>query len=432
MLLVAGLLAPLAGCTTPAPAADPPGTSAPAPVTAPAPAADAATARATAVTALLDRWGAAARAGDVDAVAALLDPRADPAFAASERARTQVLGTLELTDLGYRIGDGLAPVVDPATTAALGADEVWAPPVELHYALAGADPRPTTRPVGLVVARRGASWALVSDTAVADRGRATWRGPWDFGPLLTRRGAAGGVVLAHPAQAAALELLGGALDTAVGAVTGFWGPGWSQQAAVWVAGSPDELRALVGGPVSNASAAVTTADSVDRAAGTATGQRVVISPAALDRLTPVTAGVLLRHELSHAATRARTSEQAPLWLLEGVAQYVGYRGTGTTVAVGAPRVAALVAEYGPPDQLPTDVDFASGPGVDVAYQLAWTFGAFVADTRGEDALRRLQAAVGVLVTPTEAELDAAVTPVLGAPLAPARAEWGGWLAARLG
>ena len=424
----------VAGCTTPAGSAaagagvSSTPTTATAPATPTAVAPDPAAGRAAAVTDLLERWAAALRRGDADAVAGLADPRADPAFVAAERARAAALAGVPLTDLGYRIGTDPTPVVDPALVRSLAADEVWAPPVELRYALAGADDRPTTRPVGLVVARRGSTWALVSDTAVADRGRTTWRGPWDFGPVITRPGAQGGLVVGHLAQADAVALLGDQLDTAVGAVADFWGGGFDGAVAVWVPGSAAERTALVGSTVDPAGAAVSTADAVDRAAGTATGQRITLDPAVLDRLTPAAAGVLLRHELSHAATRAVTSEGAPRWLLEGVAQHVGYRGTGTTVAAGAPTVAALTVANGPPDQLPDDLQLSTGPGVGIAYELAWTFAEFVADTRGEDVLRALHAAVGVLVTPTEAELDTALRPVLGVGAAQARAQWGAWLA----
>lgn len=426
------LAAAATACAAPAAAPPAPGPATSTAIPLPPDVDDGSTARAAAVTGLLTRWGDAARRGDADALAALADPAADPGFVTAERARAGVLATVPFTELTYVLGGDPAPVVDPALVRALDADEVWAPPVELRYALAGADPRPTSRPVGLVVARRGDTWALVSDTAVADRGRATWRGPWDFGPLVVRAGSAGGVVLGHPAQAAAVAELGAELDTAVPAVTDAWGPGWAQQAAVWVAGSDAELTALVGSPVPATSAAVTTADAVDRGAGTATGQRVVVNPAVLDRLTPAAARVLLRHELTHVATAAVATGSGPRWLLEGYADHVGYRGSGTTVAQGAPTVAALVRANGPPDQLPTDLELAAGPGVAVAQQLAWTFARFLAETRGEDVLRAVFRAVAPLATPTEPELDAALEPVLGEGAAGARAQWGRWLVAAVG
>ena len=392
------------------------------------------TVRPAAVQLLLDRWATAVRNDDTTALAALFDPRADPGFFGREKARAANLVGVPLSDWGYAITAGPVLTVPPAVVTRVDADELWAPPIDLHYAIAGADPAPTTRPVGLVLARRGTVWRLVSDTAVTDYGRSTWRGPWDFGPMIVRS-VDRGVVLGHPAHAEDVDALAADLDAAVNAVTDFWGPDWQQRAAVFLPDSQDELKALVGPDFAGGEiAAVAIADDVDRAQGVAHGQRVVFNPTTINQLTALSRRVVLRHELTHVAARARTVPQVPMWLAEGFADYSGYRGSGISLANGAPAVAALVRTVGPPDSLPTDAQFASGASparVDLAYQLAWTFSAFLASVKGEPVLRAVYLAVAALPTPSGTDIDATLQGVIGVNLATLVHEWGQWLQATL-
>lgn len=391
--------------------------------------------RTLAVQLLLDRWAVAVRGADNTALAGLFDPQADPGFFGKEQARARNLAQVPLADWGYGISTEPAPTVAPAELSRLNADEVWAPPVNLHYALAGADLEPTTRPVGLVVARRGNTWRLVSDTAESDYGRATWRGPWDFGPVIARS-VAQGVVLGHPDHTRDVDTLAADLGPAVTAVTDFWGPDWQRRGAVFLPDSQDELKALVGADFSGGEiAAVAIADEVDRVHRTARGQRVVFNPATIGQLTALSRRVVLRHELTHVAARAVTAPQAPIWLAEGFADYSGYRGSGVSLADGAPAVAALVRTAGPPDSLPTDAQFAAGSApahVELAYQLAWTFSVFLATVKSEQTLRAVYHAVATLPAPSVSDIDAALRPVVGTNLAGLVLEWGQWLRSRLG
>lgn len=387
-----------------------------------------------AVQVLLDRWAAALRAGDVATLADLFDPGADVGFLDREERRAANLADVPLSDWGYGIGNGPPLTVPPAVVTRTGADELWAPPIELHYALAGADPAPTTRPVGLVLARRGAVWRLVSDTAVTDYGRTTWRGPWDFGPVIARS-VDRGVVLGHPAHADAVESLAADLDAAVNAVTDFWGPDWSQRGAVFVPDTQAELTALVGADFAGGEiAAVATADEIDRGKQVARGQRVVFNPATINQLTALSRRVVLRHELTHVAARVRTAPQVPMWLAEGFADYSGYRDSGVSLANGAPAVAALVRTAGPPDSLPTDIQFAAGTSrarVELAYQLAWTFSVFLATVKGEPVLRAFYLAVAALPGPSVTDIDAVLQEMMGTNLATLVREWGQWLSGTL-
>ena len=88
--------------------------------------------------------------------------------------------------------------------------------------------------------------------------------------------------------------------------------------------------------------------------------------------------IVLRHELFHYAARAETAADAPRWLTEGVADYVGRPPTPL------PANSATMAQRG----LPTDAEL-SGPNAQLAYDRAWWFSRFVAGTYGPAALRSL-------------------------------------------
>ncbi len=390
--------------------------------------------RAELVQELLTAWAAAERTNDTAALAGLMDSAADPAFRSAEAARAANLTGVPLREWDYQLVAEPAPVVPPVLVQRLGAQEVWAPPVVLRYAVSSVDAFATSRTVGLVVARRGGQWRLVTDTALTDYGRRTWRGPWDFGPVLVRSSDQG-VVFGHPGAEPELDAVAEALRTAVPAVTDFWGTGWPRQALVVLTSSRAELVSLVGEDFAGAGvAAVSTADAVNRAAGTAAGVRVVADSAAVRALNRPSLSVVLRHELTHVATRTITADQAPLWMLEGFADYAGYRGSGTVIASGAPEVAQLVRTVGAPTALPVDADFApTGPTTRaaLAYQLSWTFAEFLAQTRGEAALIQAYRSVAALAAPTSAQVDAALS-AAGAPTDVLVAQWGQWLAAQLG
>ena len=89
--------------------------------------------------------------------------------------------------------------------------------------------------------------------------------------------------------------------------------------------------------------------------------------------------IVLRHELFHYAARADTAADAPRWLTEGVADYVGRPLT--------PHRPADAVELA---RLPTDADLdAAGPPGRSAYDRAWWFSRFVADQYGDPTLRAL-------------------------------------------
>jgi hypothetical protein len=208
-----------------------------------------------------------------------------------------------------------------------------------------------------------------------------------------------------------------AADTpaAADAVDAFWGRDWPREINVVTTGSQRQFEAAAGGgpPGQWADiAAIAVADHVDPGRRVATGQRIVFAPGAA-RMSDQALRIVLTHELFHYAARADTAVDAPRWLTEGVADYVAR--PATPVPAGTP----------PPTALPSDADLAApGPGRSQAYDRAWWFARFVADTHGVAALRALyRAACGVGHT----DVPTAIHDVLGTDVAGVLVDWQLWL-----
>jgi hypothetical protein len=201
--------------------------------------------------------------------------------------------------------------------------------------------------------------------------------------------------------------MGGAAD----AVTAFWGDDWPRAISIVAAGSDAQFRAMSGdhGPDS---AAAAVADYVDPERRTATGQRIVFAPGAAS-MSDGALRIVLRHELFHFASRADTALDAPRWLTEGVADFVGRPPTPA-----------------PPDdselaQLPTDAELdGPGPVRSLAYDRAWWFSRFVADQYGSSTLKALYLRACGYGHP---DVATAVRETLGADLETVLTRWRQWL-----
>ena len=72
---------------------------------------------------------------------------------------------------------------------------------------------------------------------------------------------------------------------------------------------------------------------------------------------------MLRHEVTHVATAAPATATTPTWLEEGLAEYLGYRGSGVPLHVATRDVTRV------PRRFPADGAFV-GAGATEAYELA--------------------------------------------------------------
>jgi hypothetical protein len=206
--------------------------------------------------------------------------------------------------------------------------------------------------------------------------------------------------LGGPASRPLLDRVSGAMGDAVAAVTAFWGADWPRGIVVVATASDEQFRAMAGG-------------GADIAAAT-TGQRIVFAPGAVG-MSDSALRIVLRHELFHYAARSRTAADAPRWLTEGVADFVGRPDTPRPDVKRAADIA----------RLPTDADLdAEGATRTLAYDRAWWFTRFVADRYGTVTLRNLyELACGH----RHPDIETAVSETLRANLDEVLAEWRTWL-----
>lgn len=238
------------------------------------------------------------------------------------------------------------------------------------------------------------------------------------------------IVLGHPARSADIGLLAGELAAATVAVSDFWGPDWSQAPVVAVASSPAEFAALTNATEDvPAEVAAATVSDVFRPGAQPTGQRVVFGPEAGRRLGPDGMRSVLRHELTHVATRAVTTDGSPQWMLEGFPEYAAHRNLQRPFAEVAPTITARARTGDLPADLPAAAAFepASGEAA-LAYEQAWSVCAFLADQYGESQLVNLyrQLATG---PKDRAALEKIFQETLATPYPDLVSHWRSWITA---
>lgn len=285
--------------------------------------------------------------------------------------------------------------------------------VSLRYRLQGVDAAPDTHDVWWTFVRRGSGVGVVSDTDLAGAGGRSWRGPWDFGPVVVRSGTSA-LVLAHPDDASLLPRLVADVDRAVPRVTAVVGSDWTRRVAVVVPGSPAERTEALG-PVDTGDApvaALAVSSGTDPVTGAVLGQRVVVDPDQFRRVSESGGRLLLQHEITHVATARYTTSSTPTWLREGFADYVGYLGNERPVRAAAAELAALVRRSGVPASLPDSASFAGAGTAAAAYELSWLACRRIAEDHGQAALVRFYRTVGADPVPSGEAVDAAIRSVL--------------------
>jgi hypothetical protein len=248
--------------------------------------------------------------------------------------------------------------------------------VEVAYRLAG-DDRPGRVHVVLDLVRHG-------DELVVAGSSSTPHPPWEVSDIASVVGDHSTVI--GDVGEEALTSYAEQADAAAKAVADVAPDGRAQHLSLVVLQDWDEARLLVGaGAAADGLAALATGLE---APGVEPGPvRVVADPAVLARLEPATRSAVLAHEAFHVVTK--DFGPVPLWLSEGLADYVGYRRSGVPLGRSVSGFLAAVRADGPPDALPGDADFAPGPAATVAYEGAHLAVRMLVDEHGEAAVLRL-------------------------------------------
>ena len=287
----------------------------------------------------------------------------------------------------------------------------------------------------------GGGWQLAawqpypSDGAVA---------PWQLGPVVHVTGARA-VVLAWPTAAEAAAGAPGlhaATDRATQAllwvqaasaeVDDVLGTAWPRTSLVLVPGTGEQYSRLVPGEqplVDDVYAAVT----ADTATPGATGDVVVLNPAARDELDADTWQVTVTHELVHVASGALHGDDQPLWLSEGLADVVGWSSLVRRPADRdrvAGRLLDRVLTGQGPERLADREQFTSDDPdvVGDAYDGSWLAALMLLDRVGQEGLLSLYAATSSGEGTPEERFDAALQQQVGIDAAAFEQEWLDYLA----
>ena len=347
---------------------------------------------------VLARRAAAVLKGDLTTFLAPVDPR-QPVLVARQRLLFENLRQFAFTSLKYFVGDERPA---PTVSAKYG-PTTFSTRVMMRYQLTGLDAKPVQTDVGHTFVRRGDTWILVADNAIDETlSPDGHRQPWDFGPIaVIRRGKV--VVVVDKAERARGEEIAKVSQGAVDGVRRHWPRPWNGAVMVVAMSEPQVLSILwtsgLGAGWTVAAKAISLYDgepwTEHRTAPVSS--RIVVNPAVRKELDED----LLVHEMTHVAT-LRLGVHTPLWLVEGIAEYVRaasieddphwtvdpYRKTVRTKYL--PSLKVLPGEH--------EFDLAG----DKSYGQSWWIASYLVDKLGEKGVADLYADLAVHSTTTAA------------------------------
>ena len=336
------------------------------PVTAEAPDRDGAT------TELLFRLRRALVSGDQ----ARLDRLADPDLGSAAQELDDLadnIRALRIDRLDLRYLDQSPLELTPAQRARHGSD-AWVSEVQLSWRFRGADSGVSTLEIPVVTDWEG-------DQAVFATARTTgdYQVPlWVTEPLAVRRSPDTLVLAGDPVQARSLARQA---RTAVRVVRRTL-PRWQGTLVVEAPASDTSFRAASGmsRPASRTIAGVT--NTTDGSTLPDAPVHVFLNPDVFGPLGPEGRQIVLSHEATHVALGAATARM-PLWLSEGMADYVALVDHPLPATVLAAQIRRLVREQGAPEELPGSGEFSgSNPDIGAWYEAAWLAVQEIADTYG--------------------------------------------------
>lgn len=324
--------------------------------------------------AALDARAASVRLGRPAAFDRLLG--GGPAFRAAQRTWFANLAQLPVQRLDYR--------ADASTLVRRGS-AYWVT-VEESLRLRGYDPAPVVRADRwrfradprhpgrlLLTSVRAARWEARHRTDAQ---------PWDLGAVTVREGDGVLGVFDRGTVAHAPAVLASVAE-GVAAVSRAVPYAWSRAVVVYVLSSPAFLDGLPAVPGHDPEDLDAVAFPVGH------GTRFLLNPRMLDR-PRLERDRLVRHELTHVAL-GRRDDHVPVWLAEGVAEWVSVRPVpprDRRIAAAAVRAAAAGV-----DDLPAD-DAFNAAGAAAHYGVAWWAVESLARTSGPEAPWRLLDAMG--------------------------------------
>lgn len=197
--------------------------------------------------------------------------------------------------------------------------------VLMRYQIHEVDLTPVTTELGYTFVSRAGRWILADDTDLDDDlGPGAHQEVWDLGRFEVHR-APRVLVLVEKGDGRRGRAIVTEAREALTEVTTYWPRKWRGSVLIAALDDTDIRDArFADEDIESAASAGSTFSSLpgqDTADGTVAGAYIVINPKERDRIDEI----LLSHEITHVAT-ADLGGYEPLWLAEGAAEYVSWRG----------------------------------------------------------------------------------------------------------
>jgi hypothetical protein len=269
-----------------------------------------------------------------------------------------------------------------------------------------------------VTVRHGASgWLVVAESTTGRRAQ-----PWELGVLTAVHGKRS-LVIGIDTATSALRSYAALVDATVPDVNAVWGTDWNQRPVLVVPHTVAQLgRALGRTPASLDGYAAVTTGEVRADDDAVPALRVWLNTPSMAGLSALGREVVVRHELTHVATDAPGTPDVPLWLEEGFAEYVGYRGSGIGLTDELRELLRAQRSGSAPAKLPSQETF-DGSDVDLAYEGADLACRVIAEKYGQKQLVRLYRLTVAGTGTEEANLEAALRTVTGSGTAALETAW---------
>ena len=344
------------------------------------------------ILALLDKRAKALRIGDLQTFVSTMDLY-DPAFRTRQiaffrRVQRLPLKSYRLVANWSRFGD-LARPSDRARYP--GAEDVAIPVTEERYQLAGFDTAEAVEDLYLSFVKRNGRWLIAGDNSLDDLAIYSGRHLWDFGPVeQQRRGRF--LQLSHPAAARSHDFLGLA-GRALDRVTEFWTAPWHRRMVLLIPTTPTELKRLIQATFEVDDFVAFAYSSVDVSRGIDyTGHRIYLNPGRFAGRSDDAVVAILAHEMLHVASRYVSGPFVPIFVEEGIADFVGNAGDPSALSFFESEVAAGSFD----GRLPEDFEFTVGSGTDIyrSYQESQSAIRFFVERWGLDAFVRFYKQLG--------------------------------------
>lgn len=342
-----------------------------------------------AIQALLDTRAQALRNGDLSGFLATVDSE-HPEFVIRQRLLFRGFQRLRTDDYELSLGNIVEELTTGREVKEYGAE---ASPTVFHveerYRIGGFDRRATVADLFLTFVRRDDGWRIVADDDLEDVSLLSERPMWSFGPIVTQR-SPHFLFVSHPELAASASSVLAAAEQALDVVDSRWPLPWRRRVVVFAPSTTEELATVIQATFDlSAFVAFAIASTDLRDGWHLVGPRIVVHWQNFARHSQASRVSILTHELTHIAARQLAGPFTPIFVDEGIAEWV--RGLASLGALPS-----LVHAGAFDRTLPQDFEFYTGSLSEITtiYDEAYSSVRYAVERFGFDAVAEFYRRLG--------------------------------------